>query len=120
LLPGNWYWQITNSEGKSPVWSFTIENPIPRNISLVQPNSGSKVSGSGGIVTWTGDSKVSYYKVQISSGGNWNNPEYSFSTVGTQLSINGVSAGSYSLRIGAFSEVSGKWEYTSPVSVSIQ
>ena len=119
ILPGTWYWQVSNSQGGSDVWSLTIESPIPRVFSIVQPATGGSINGEGGTVTWTGDLKVSFYRVELSSGG-WNSPDYRFATVGTQLNVNGVSPGSYQLRVGGFSEVSGRWEYSEPINISVQ
>ena len=120
LLPGTWYWQVRNGAGSSSVRSFTIQEPVLRQLALGTPADGSSLAGSGGVVSWTGDQKVSFYRVELSAEDSWANPAYRFATSGTQLQVQNVAAGSYKLRLGAFSEVSGRWEYTNPIAVTIQ
>ena len=105
--------------GQSGIRSVVIRDPLRREIALSSPAGGGGLSGSGGVVSWTGDQKVSYYRVEISSGG-WANPMYRFATSGTELQVQGVAAGQYQLRVGGFSEVSGKWEYSPVIDVNIQ
>lgn len=119
LYPGEWYWQVRNGAGKSSVQSFVIEPPRRRNIVLSSPTDGSMLAGSGALVSWTGDNRVAYYRVELTTDG-WANPMYRFATSGTQLQIENVSAGQYQLRLGAFSEVSATWEYTTPISVTVE
>lgn len=119
LLPGVWYWQVTNGAGSSEIRSFEILAPILRAVSLSSPQANGTLAGNGGIVAWTGDTKISYYRVEMGDG-NWAQPPYRFATSGTQVSIQNVPAGNYQLRVGAFSEVSGRWEYTQPIPVSVQ
>lgn len=116
---GTWYWQVSNRRGKSEVRSFTIHPPIKRNVAILNPQSNQSVSGKGGVVSWKGDKRISYYKVEVSSSG-FANPQFKFATSGTHLALADVPPGSYELRVGAFSEVSGRWEYTSPISVDVQ
>jgi hypothetical protein len=78
------------------------------------------LAGTGGSVTWKGDSGVAYYRVELNQNDDWSNPQYKFSSSGTQAQLNGVPAGSYNMRLGAFSEVSGRWEYTQPIQVNVQ
>ncbi|MCB9229864.1 MAG: hypothetical protein H6618_09655 [Deltaproteobacteria bacterium] len=120
LLPGTWYWQVRNGAGSSEVRSFVIREPVARSLNLASPSAGATLDGNGGIVSWTGDQKISFYRVEMNQQESWTNPEHRFATSGTQLKIQGVSAGSYQLRLGAFSEVSGRWEYTNPVSVVVR
>jgi len=117
--PGQWYWRVENSSGSSEVRSFSVSAPTRRNVVLAQPAAGSAIAGTGGQVTWQGDSAVAYYRVEVSNG-DWANPQYKFSTSGNTVQLNGVAPGPYSLRVGAFSEVSGRWEYTEPVAVTVQ
>ena len=63
---------------------------------------------------------MAYYRVELNQGDDWSNPQFKFSSSGTQVQLNGVAAGQYSMRLGAFSEVSGRWEYTQPTSVTVQ
>jgi len=117
--PGKWYVQVENSAGKSAVASFTVEAPQRRNVAISSPADGQSVAGSGGMVSWTGDSSISRYKVEFSSG-DWSQPAYKLQTVGTEAQLNGVPAGNYQMRVAAWSDVSGRWEYSNPVSVSVQ
>lgn len=117
--PGTWYWKVENASGSSEVRSFTVNAPVRRNVALSAPASGATIAGSGGEVSWQGDSGVAFYRVELSSG-DWANPQFKFSTSGTRLQLNGVPAGQYKMRLGAFSEVSGRWEYTAPVDVTVQ
>lgn len=118
--PGQWYWKVESEGGASEVRSFTVNAPVRRNVALTAPQSGGTLAGTGGAVTWTGDQGVAYYRVELNQTDDWANPQYKFSSSGNQVQLNGVAAGTYSLRLGAFSEVSGRWEYTQPVSVTVQ
>lgn len=116
--PGKWYWQVSNKAGESEIRNFTINLPIERNLKLVSPASGESMSNDS-LVKWIGDTNITYYKVEVSNRG-WNNPNYKFSTSATKIKLSKIEAGSYNLRIGAFSEVSGRWEYSDIVPVSFQ
>lgn len=117
--PGVWYWRIVNGSGKSEIRMFRINPPIKRKIALLIPVAGSTLAKEGGMVNWSGDTNVTYYRVEISNQG-WANPTYRFATSGTQMQIQNVMGGAYDIRIGAFSEVSGRWEYTDPAKITIQ
>ena len=117
--PGTWYWKVQNSSGATEVRSFVV-NPAPRrNVALQDPAAGAAVSGNGGTVSWQGDSKVAYYRVELSTG-TWANPQFRFSSSGNSLQLQGVTAGPYQMRVGAFSEVAGRWEYSNPQAVTVQ
>jgi hypothetical protein len=118
--PGQWYWKVENESGASEVRSFTVNSPVRRNVAISAPQAGATIAGTGGAVSWSGDSGVAYYRVELNQTDDWSNPQYKFSSSGTQVQLNGVSPGSYSLRVGAFSEVSGRWEYTPAVQVTVQ
>lgn len=118
--PGQWFWKVESEGGASDVRSFTVSAPVRRNVAITAPASGASVAGTGGVVSWTGDKGVAYYRVEMSQGDDWANPQFKFSSSGSQVQLNGVSAGQYNLRLGAFSEVSGRWEYTQPMKVTVQ
>jgi hypothetical protein len=117
--PGTWFWRVDNGAGSSEVRSFRISSPVRRNIQLAEPQSGGSIKGSGGLVSWTGDSGVAFYRVELTTG-SWANPMHKFSTSGTQVQLNGVQPGQYQMRVGAFSEIAGRWEYTNPIGVTVQ
>lgn len=117
--PGTWYWQVTNKSGSTEVRSFKVSAPARRNVQLSQPTSGGAVAGNGGTVSWQGDSKVAYYRVEFSTGG-WANPQHRFASSGNSVQLQGVAPGQYQMRVGAFSEVAGRWEYTAAVPVTVQ
>lgn len=118
--PGTWYWKVEGSAGSSEVRRFTVNAPPRVNVVLSAPAAGGAISGNGGEVAWTVDSRrVAFFRVELSNG-SWANPQYRFATSGEKLALQGVSPGQYQVRVGAFSEVSGRWEYTTPVSVTIQ
>ena len=85
-------------------------------------SSGGSVAGTGGIVRWNKDEGVSYYRVEMVQSGNrdWSSPAYRFATQGGEAQLNNVTPGSYDMRVGALSKVSGRWEYTSPQSITVQ
>lgn len=116
--PGTWYWKVENSSGSTEVRSFKVNGPARRNLQITEPSNGA-VAGNGGVVAWQGDSAVAYYRVEISNSG-WANPTHRFATSGNSIKLEGVAAGSYQMRVGAFSEVSGRFEYTAPASVTVQ
>lgn len=115
--PGVWYWQVENEEGLSEVSRFHVDPPMRRNVQLMA--MGSTLSGTGGVVSWQGDSKVARYMLEMSQSG-WSNPQWRFQTSSTSITLSGVTSGAYKLRVGAFSEVAGRWEYSSPVDVTVE
>jgi hypothetical protein len=117
--PGTWYWKVENNGGGSEVRSFTVGAPARRSMAFSAPTSGGAVSGNGGTVTWQGDGKIAYYKVELSTGG-WTNPQFRFESSGNSITLSGVTAGQYQMRLGAFSEVAGRWEYSAPMPVTVQ
>jgi hypothetical protein len=117
--PGTWYWRVENSEGVSESRSFSVSAPEPRALAVSQPAAGEGISGNGGMVSWAEADRVAFYRVEISNSG-WANPTHRFATRGTSMTIQGVAPGEYQMRIGAFSEVSGRWEYTDPQAIQIQ
>ncbi len=118
--PGQWFWKVESEGGASEVRSFTVAAPIRRNVAMTAPAAGASIAGTGGVVSWTGDKGVAYYRVELNQGDDWSNPKFKFSSSGSQVQLNGVTAGQYNMRLGAFSEVSGRWEYTQPIGVTIQ
>ena len=118
-FPGTWYWMVRNGGGSSEIRSFTISPPAKRNLAVSAPQSGGAVAGNGGVVSWQGDDRVAYYRLEISNG-DWANPQYRFATSGNSLQLQGVQPGSYELRVGGFSEVSGRWEFSQPFAVTVQ
>lgn len=118
--PGKWYWRIKTAGGSSEIRSFTVEAPTRRKLAVTAPVAGAALAGSGGQVSWQGDSKVTYYRVELSNAPDWANPAFKFATAGSTATLQGVTAGAYKMRLGAFSEISGRWEYTTPVDVTIQ
>lgn len=117
--PGNWFWRVENASGQTEVRSFKVNPPQRRAHAFQQPASGGAIAGNGGTVSWQGDGKVAYYRVEVSTGG-WANPQHRFASSGNSVQLNGVAPGQYQMRLGAFSEVSGRWEYTSPIAVTVQ
>lgn len=119
--PGTWYWRIEDGSGSfSDVFSFSVQTPERINFVIAQPASGGSIMGNGGTVSWQGSRRVAYYRVEFSSSGSWATPNYVFSTSGTTLNTQNMTAGSYEMRVGGFSEISGQWEYSQPMSVVVQ
>lgn len=114
--PGTWYWKVQNKSGSTEARSFTVGSPVRRNIAM--QNTGA-VAGNGGTISWQGDAGVAYYRVEFSNG-SWANPQFRFASSGNSVQVQSVPAGTYQMRLGAFSEVSGRWEYTAPSSVTVQ
>jgi hypothetical protein len=114
------FWKVESEAGASEVRSFSVSAPVRRNVALTAPAGGGTLAGTGGVVSWTGDKGVAYYRVELNQSDDWSNPQFKFSSSGSQAQLNGVSAGQYKMRLGAFSEVSGRWEYTQPISVNVQ
>ncbi len=117
--PGTWFWRVENEAGASEVRSFSVSAPARRNIALTTPAAGATLAGTGGEVTWQGDTNIARYKVEMTTA-EWANPTYVFSSSGSKLTLNAVTAGKYKMRLGAFSEVSGRWEFTQPVDITVQ
>jgi len=116
--PGVWYWQVGNDLGKSEVRMFTVNPPVKRSIAVIAPAAGGTVANEG-MISWKGDHMVTYYRIELSNKG-WANPNYRFATTGTQLRLHSVEQGAYEMRVGAFSEIAGRWEYTAPVKITVQ
>ncbi|MDE3270224.1 MAG: hypothetical protein OYH77_08085 [Pseudomonadota bacterium] len=119
-FPGRWFWRLEDADTNpiSEAASFTVAQAMRRNVALSEPTDGGSLS-SGSTVAWSGDEKVAYYRLELTTG-NFAMPTYRFSTVNTSMQLADVAAGSYQLRVGAFSEVTGRWEYVEPISVTVQ
>lgn len=119
--PGTWYWQVENASGKSEVRSFRINPPVRRSFPVTQPTPGATISGNGGVVAWQAGEKIARYSVElVPAGQSFANPQFRFGTSGTSVAIQGVSPGSYDMRVGAFSEVAGRWEWQIIRGVNVQ
>ena len=119
--PGTWYWQVKNATGASNVSTFTISAPEARNFPVSSPTPGGQVAGNGGVVSWQAGEKIARYSVELTpAGASFANPAYRFGTSGTSVSLQGVTPGSYDFRVGAFSEVAGRWEWQVIQNVSVQ
>ena len=119
--PGTWYWQVKNASGASDVSSFAIAAPEHRSFPVQSPSPGGSVSGNGGVVSWQAAEKVARYSVELTpTGSSFANPSFRFGTSGTSVSLQGVTAGSYDVRVGAFSEVAGRWEWQVIQNVTVQ
>ncbi|RYZ59710.1 MAG: hypothetical protein EOP07_03095 [Proteobacteria bacterium] len=119
--PGTWYWQVKNSTGASDVSSFTISAPEHRSFPVQSPTPNGSVAGNGGVVQWQAAEKVARYSVEFTpAGSSFANPAYRFGTSGTSVSLQGVNPGAYDVRVGAFSEVAGRWEWQTIQNVSVQ
>lgn len=120
-FPGTWYWRVDAAGGVSEVRSFRIQAPERRNFPIVQPSEGGSLAGNGGIISWQAGEKISRYAVEVvSSGGSFVSPMYRFQTSGTSVALQGVTPGSYDIRVGAYSEVAGRWEWQIIRGVAIQ
>jgi len=119
--PGTWYWRVENSSGQSEVRRFTV-NPAPRrSFPISAPQAGGSLGGTGGVVTWQAAQKVASYRVELAPpGSSFANAPHRFGTSGTSVTLNQVPAGTYDLRVGAFSEVSGRWEWQVVSGVTVQ
>ena len=117
--PGTWYWQVESADGRSEVRRFTVSAPPRSSIAVSQPAANGALAGEGGVVAWQGQGKVAFYRVEFSNG-SFANPQYRFATSGSSVQVSGVAPGAYQMRIGAFSEAAGRWEYTTPQSITVQ
>lgn len=115
--PGTWYWRVVQDGAASETRSFYVEPAVPRNIVV---SSTGAVAGEGGTISWTGDSMVAFYRVELSADGNWANPSYRFASATESVKTTGVAPGAYQMRVGAFSEIAGRWEYSQPVTINVQ
>lgn len=121
VFPGNWYWQLQGPDGMSEIKSFTISPPSRRQISIIEPQSGAALSGNGGFVAWSSADKVARYQVQFKTPDmSWANPTYRYGTVGTKVAVSGIAPGTYDMRVGAFSEVAGRWEWHVMKGIAVQ
>lgn len=120
--PGTWHWQLQAPDGTvTEPRAFTINAPQRLNLVVGQPAAGGGVAGNGGMVSWTAPhTRVAFYRVELSAGGSFAKPDFRFATSGTNVQLNGVTPGTYQLRLGGFSEVSGQWEYSTPINVTVQ
>jgi hypothetical protein len=119
--PGTWYWQVKNSSGTSEVRSFKISSPARRSFPVSQPTSGGSIAGTGGVVSWQAGEKIARYSVEFTPAGqSFATPSNRFGASGTSVAIQGVTPGSYDVRVGAFSEVAGRWEWQLIRNVTVQ
>ncbi len=117
--PGTWYWRVENNSGASEVRRFQVSAPIRRTLAVTQPANGAGLAANGGVVSWQRAEKVAFYRVEFSNSG-FANPQYRFATSDVAVQVQGMAPGTYQMRLGAFSEVAGRWEYTAPQSVSVR
>ena len=119
--PGTWYWQVVNADGASEVRMFRILAPERRSFPISQPADGGNIAGNGGVVSWQAGEKIARYSVEVvAAGASFAQPQHRFGTSGTSVAIQGVNSGTYDIRVGAFSEVSGRWEWQYIRNVSVQ
>ena len=118
--PGTWYWQVKNSEGTSEVNSFTVRPSKVEKPKILTPQNGTEINGNNSGVNWTMTARAAFYRVQLTQKEDWVSPDYLFATSGTKLMLKGVAQGSYKLRVGSFSEVSGRWEYSDTIQVEVR
>lgn len=119
--PGTWYWQVVNGDGASEVRMFRVSAPERRSFPISQPTEGGNIAGTGGVVSWQAGEKIARYSVEVvASGASFAQPQHRFGTSGTSVALQGVSAGTYDMRVGAFSEVSGRWEWQYIRNVTVQ
>ena len=81
--PGTWYWQVMGADGASEVRSFTVNPAVKRNVSLSEPTSGATLAGNGGKVSWSTDSKVAFYRVELTTT-SFGQSEYRFASSGSK------------------------------------
>lgn len=119
--PGTWYWRVQDDAGNySEVRSFTVQAPQRLSFAISEPAPGAAIAGNGGAVSWGRLNKVAFYRVEFSNTGKWATPNYVFATSGTTIQTKDIVGGQYQMRVGGFSEISGQWEYSQPISVSVQ
>jgi len=118
--PGTWYWQVKNSEGASEVSSFVVLSSKVQKPKILTPQNGAEMSASKSMVNWTMTERAAFYRVQLTQKEDWVSADYLFATSGTKLMLKGVAQGSYKLRVGSFSEVSGRWEYSDAIQVEVR
>jgi hypothetical protein len=72
-------------------------------------------------VSWQAGEKIARYSVEFTPAGqSFAAPSHRFGSSGTSVAIQGVSPGSYDVRVGAFSEVAGRWEWQVIKNVTVQ
>lgn len=121
IYPGTWYWQLQGPDGMSDIKQFNVSAPARRDFSIIEPQSGQAINSNGGSISWSGAEKVARYQVQFKgTDTSWANPIYKYGTAGTRISVSGITPGLYDMRVGAFSEVSGRWEWQIIKGVSVQ
>ena len=119
--PGTWYWMVENADGASEVRQFFVNSPEKRSFPVTQPAPGGALAGSGGVISWQAGQKVARYSVElVQSGASWAMPAHRFGTSGTSIALEGVTPGAYDVRVGAFSEVAGRWEWQVIKGISVQ
>ena len=119
--PGTWYWQVENAEGVSETRMFRISAPEKRSFPVSAPTEGGAIAGSGGVVSWQAGDRIARYAVEaVAAGSSWSAPAFRLGTSGTSVALQGVGPGSYDFRVGAFSEVSGRWEWQYIRNVTVQ
>ena len=119
--PGTWFWRVENGSGQSEVRKFIVSAPGRRSFPVSAPAAGGTLAGTGGVVSWQAAQKVASYRVEmVPAGTSFANAPHRFGTSGTSVTLQSVPAGSYDLRVGAFSEVAGRWEWQVISGVTVQ
>jgi hypothetical protein len=118
IKPATWFWRLDTSLGEGAVQSFKIRRPKARNFEFTQPVTGSSISRQSAPISWKPAKKVAWYKLIVYRKGG-KKAILVKGTSGSKLTINNIKPGQYEMKLGAFSEVSGKWEWKRITDITV-
>ena len=111
--PGTIYWR---EQGAAEVNEIRVNPPPALSITFSPPSS----MTPGSSLSWEASGSASYYRVEFATDAGFLDISAAVSTTGTQATINGLSPGSYYVRVGGLNTAAGKFEYSRSSQISMQ
>lgn len=108
--PGVWYWRLDRGGEPGEARSFRVTPPIARTFPIQEPLSDTQIPAEGALVRWQTDAKITWYKALVFDHISGQQVHMQ-GTSGDHLRLKQLKGGIYDLKLGGFSEVSGKWEW---------
>ena len=111
--PGKVFWR---EQGSAQARAITVKHPPTLGLHLDAPGSLS----AGGSLSWSSSAAPAYFRVDFAPDAGFQEVSASFSTTQNTLSPKSLQPGKWFVRLGGYNKASGKWEWTSPSSITVQ
>jgi hypothetical protein len=110
--PGAIYWKL---EGTNKVNKININSPESTNVKFSVPAE----MTVGRMLSWSGNSNVSYFKIEVASDLNFSSQLHIYTTKSTEMNTKIIGPGNWFIRIGAMNLKSGSFEFTPATPLTI-